>query len=194
MEEHSYWTCFHDGYVERIRSHRARRTVELQVDVFYIRGHFSLPDSTRFHFHFRDVSAARVEGWVLPPEDDLEPSQRLPPSEVRSQMTIPEQNQLIAAYHALSRWESLSWDDFESKVTPDFKFEVLDANLLTEAYGLAVRLDGPVDGDGWYRVEIAAREVEVFQDGAPISLDHFRDVGEAYWAAFGSRQGAEEAG
>jgi hypothetical protein len=188
VEVHSYWTCLHDGYVERIRSHRARRTVELQVDVFYIRGHFGLSDSTRFHFNFREVAAVRVQAWVSPPEDELEPSQRLPPSKVRSQMTISEQNRLIAAFHSLSRWESLPWEEFERRINPDFQFEVLDANLISSAEGLAVRLKGPLDGEGWYRVEIAAQEVEVLQDGAPISLHQFRTMGQAYWDAFGSRQ------
>lgn len=124
-------------------------------------------------------SVRALEFAVWPGEIDLPAS-----------LTWEERQRRTTQYQRKGRQQSESWVNVERAITNSEDVEITDGDLLKGTSGaVALRL-GVLTGDGnWYEVLIRSEEFSIQRgDGREETLDHFLEMGRAYWDAFASRK------
>ncbi|NOT61005.1 MAG: hypothetical protein HOP19_12370 [Acidobacteria bacterium] len=179
-EPQSLYGCLHDCKLIAIQSDLLAQTVTLEIEAFF------LPDDLRVYFHFVEVRSVRVNQLQRPYESLLTP-----------EMDWHEKNEIAKQW--FDKWceQSMSWQEFENAQTTD-PLGILEADLLTTADGLTLRLGGHLDGekydDVWCDVFIRAKTLNIIcSDGQEFGLEKFFDAGDQWWQSFGEYKTCEDA-
>ncbi len=98
---------------------------------------------------------------------------------------------MVAEYQAKSREESLTWGDFETKITRENEqvFDISDATLASSPDGIvALQLAGRLNYATYHVISLRADKLAIFgSDKKQLELDEFRGLGMVYWEDFGRR-------
>jgi len=174
----SLWDTLHDGEIRAITSDLHARTVRLECEVDYLRSFHNLPEDLTFTLQLEEVTTVRVTKWTVWPGEFVVPKET----------SRPEEESLIAEYHAKWREESESWNAFESAITSGI-LEITDATLATgkDGGGVALKLE-VMRGSSFHELFLSAGRLEVTRsDRCPFDLAAFLQLGHAYWEAFANR-------
>jgi hypothetical protein len=176
----SLWCCLHDARPLGARSDRLARTLEVDLDVFYIREHHALPDSFRFTLGLHGVQSARATRHVPWPGE----------CPVPSGTSRDEESRLIAAYQAKWREDSMTWDDFEHVVSRA-EHQILAASLVRgDETTLHLYCSPASDAATSHAHDVFVRAESISlvgSDGTDFGIDRFIGMGEAYWESFERR-------
>lgn len=105
-------------------------------------------------------------------------------------LPIEEQRKIVAEYQAKWREESASWNEFESRVTREDEqvFDISDAAMSSSSAGtVSLKLCGHLNYATYHEVYLRFGRLKIVgSDGRQFQLEEFRQLGEAYWKAFGT--------
>ena len=159
----SLWSCLHDGYLSSSRSDLAGQSLVLEFDVHYLREHHGLPENCRFEFDFAGVQSVRASAYLRSTAAQL--GHGVEPGRV----------------------ESMSWAALEAAL-PDAPLDVYNAQLVQTDGGVALRIEGVLDGNDWCELVVRASRLSVHRsDGECFNLSELIGLGDAYWEAFARR-------
>jgi hypothetical protein len=180
----SLWNSLHDACVVSIRSSLLDRTVSLFCEIEHLRVFHKFPEGWRFIINLNGVQSARIARYAIWPGEFSVPAGT----------SREDESRMIAEYQAKWREESLTWRDFEAKVTSEDEqvFDISDASLATSAEGtVALQICGHLNHATYHVVFLRAQRVTISgNDGQTFELDQFLSFGEAYWEAFSKRRKA----
>jgi hypothetical protein len=179
--EESLWDSLHDARLIDISSDRLERTVRLEFKIRHLRDFHKLAENITFALHFRGVQSARVSQSVVWPGQ----------FDVPAGASREEESQLIADYQAKWREESISWTEFESKITVGGNTaDVYDAVYAIAADGpFAIKLVLGCDDGTYPQLFLRSESIEIHtSDGEPLSFVQFLRLGADYWEAFAARR------
>jgi len=180
----SLWDCLHDACVVSIRTNLLDRTASLFCEIEHLRLFHNLPEGWQFILNLEGVQSGRVARYAMWPGEFS-----IPQGTSRE-----DESRMIAEYQAKWREESVTWGDFESKVTREDEqvFDISNAILARSAEGnVALQLCGHLNYAIYHVVFLRAHRMSISgSDGRSFGLEQFRTLGEAYWEAFGRRSKA----
>jgi hypothetical protein len=178
----SLWKNLHDAYVVSIRSSLLDRTVPLFCEVEHLRVFHKFPEGWQFILNLEGVLSARIARYAVWPGEFS-----IPGGTSRA-----DESRMVDEYQAKWREESLTWGDFEAKVTSadEQVFDISDATLAQSAEGIvALQICGHLNHATYHVVFLRAQRLTISgNDGQTFALDQFLSFGEAYWEAFSRRR------
>lgn len=176
----SLWDSLHDAHVVSIRSNLLERTMDLFCEIEHLRKFHKLDEGLQFILRLSGVQSARVFRYAIWPGGCA----------ILDGLSFEEQRKLIDEYQAKWREESISWNEFESRVTREYEqvFDISDAAIATSPGAVALKLCGHLNYATYHEVYVRFQNMEIVgSDGSQFRLMEFQQLGEAYWKAFSTR-------
>jgi hypothetical protein len=177
----SLWDSLHDAQVVSVRSNLLERTIDISCEIEHLRTFQKFDEGFQFNLHLTGVQSARAVGYAIWPGG----------CPIPNGLSVEEQRKLVAGYQAKWREESVSWSDFESRITrkDEQVFDISDAALAMAARGpAALKLCGHLNYATYHEVYLRFETLKIFGSNAKqFDLKEFQQLGEAYWEAFANR-------
>jgi hypothetical protein len=177
----SLWNSLHDAYAVSIRSSLLARSVSLFCEIEHLRLFHNFPEGWQFILNLEEVQSARIARYAVWPGEFS-----IPKGTSRA-----EESRMIAEYQSKWREESLTWADFEAKVTSEEEqvFDISNATLAASAEGtVALQICGNLNHATYRVIFLRAQRMTISgSDGQTFAVDQFLSFGAAYWEAFSRR-------
>ncbi len=167
------WDCFHDGELKSISFEPLERTLMLEIELGFPAPPEPCPNSVKLSF--REVTHAVIFVYVewtgpLPVHQDG--------------MDREAWEAELRAYNAKFHVEGLSIKE-ATRLFAEDKLTILEARRSVNGDCKVIELDGYLeDADAWHRLLIAAKDLDVFADGQPSTMEEIIAFGRRGWDAW----------
>jgi hypothetical protein len=181
VSEISLWNALHDAHIVSIRSNTMERTVTLSCEIEHLRSFHRLDAGFQFILRLEGVQSARVLSYAIWPGG----------CSIPVGISREEEQKLVEEYQSKWREESISWNEFEGKVSRENEqvLDISDAVLATSSAGvMALKVCGHLNYAIYHEIFLRFEALRLSgSDGKHFEIEQFKSLGEAYWEAFSRR-------